>query len=53
MSKQTLKKEIREEVRDLLVEREEQRLANSAEARYWDKVYLEAWHREMEDSNDP
>jgi len=51
MSKQSLKKEIREEVKDVLIERAETKLANSPEARYWDKVYLECWRRDMEAEN--
>jgi hypothetical protein len=45
-----MKKEILEEVKDVLKEREEQKLANSLEARYWDKVYLEMWRRDMEEN---
>jgi|WetSurMetagenome_2_1015567.scaffolds.fasta_scaffold229586_3 hypothetical protein len=51
MSKQSLKKEIREEVKDVLKEREEFRIKKLEDESPWNKAYEEAWHREYEAEN--
>lgn len=44
--KQELKKEIREEVRDILKEREELRQKRLEDESIWNRAYEEAWRRE-------
>jgi len=51
MSKQELKKEVREEVKDVLKERKELRQKKLEDESIWNEAYEKAWRREYEAEN--